>query len=193
MRGGSCDIAQWRTAGQIRDYERDLPQRDECHALRQHFGEFHCSLCADSVPIEAESGKGKQLATQCRCMRLPVCRSPMAHEGLLLGQSALQIRDLRVREGSSDRFHARHVVSVDTGQVVTCNTATQSTVVRGVTAPARQRPTPGLLGARHCPMAHFCARIIYTQQLMHMWASTYLSSLSSFITGSTAQMAQSPE
>ena len=63
----------------IRDYERNLPQRDERHALRQHLGEFHCSLCADAVQIEAASGKGEQLATQCRCMRLPVCRSLMSH------------------------------------------------------------------------------------------------------------------
>ena len=77
-RGGSRDMAQWRTAGQIHDYERDLPQRDERHALRQHLGEFHCSLCADAVPIEAASSKVKQLATQCRCMCLPMCRSPMS-------------------------------------------------------------------------------------------------------------------
>ena len=65
----------------MRNYERDLPQRDERHALRQHLGEFHCSLCADAVPIEAASSKVKQLATQCRCMCLPMCRSSMSHMG----------------------------------------------------------------------------------------------------------------
>ena len=74
-----CDMALRHTTGKMRNYERDLPQRDERHALRQHLGEFHCSLCTEVVPIEAASGKGKQLATQCRCMRRPVCRSPMSH------------------------------------------------------------------------------------------------------------------
>eukprot|EP00966_Prymnesium_polylepis_P272479 6295101-Prymnesium_polylepis.1 len=46
-----CDMAQCRTAGQIRSYERDLRQRDE--RLGQPLGERHRSLCSDEVPIEA--------------------------------------------------------------------------------------------------------------------------------------------
>ena len=65
-----CDMAQCRTAGQIRNYERDLPQRDE--RLGQPLGERHRSLCPDEVPIEAAtSTEGQVSHLVCRAVAEP--------------------------------------------------------------------------------------------------------------------------
>ena len=69
-RSQTRDIAQCRTAGKIRNYERDLPQRDE--RLGQPFGELNCSLCADVVKVEAASGRGKQVILPVQ-VQAPAC------------------------------------------------------------------------------------------------------------------------
>ena len=63
-------MAQCCTAGQIRNYERDLHQRDE--RLGQPLGERHRSLCPDEVPIEAAtSTEGQVSHLVCRAVAEP--------------------------------------------------------------------------------------------------------------------------
>ena len=64
------DSAQCRTASKIRNYKRDLPQRDE--QLGQPLGELNCSLCADVVKVEAASGRGKQVILPVQ-VQAPAC------------------------------------------------------------------------------------------------------------------------
>ena len=80
----------------------------------------------------------------------------MAHQGLLLGRSALQMRDFQVLEGSSERLqlHAGQVYSVVREVVVRQATkmSTGSSKALGCRTGPLEYPTPG--GISKAPVGH---------------------------------------
>ena len=61
-RPAQCAGALRHASTQLYNSRRSLPQRDESLALGQHLGERYCSLCLDTVLIEAARGRGKQVS-----------------------------------------------------------------------------------------------------------------------------------